>query len=102
MTTTPLRGLGPNIHPPRYSGITLTGQVAATALVDAIDSVCREGGVDPVHAAPVVIQNLNICKPYHWSAYARIAGTPEPDETVRDLVIAAYVERCRSATKSSG
>jgi hypothetical protein len=96
------RHLSPGVHRPRTSGITLTGEAAARALVDAVDSVCREGGVDPVYAAPLVIQNLNLCKPFHWSAYARIAGTPEPTEAVRDLVVATYVERCRSATKSSG
>jgi len=88
--------LGPSIHRPRHSGITLTGDAAARALVDVIDSTCREGGVHPVQAAPLVIQCLNACNIHHWAAYARLAGTPVPDETVRDLVIATFVERCTS------
>lgn len=90
------RHLSPNIHRPRHSGTDLSGQAAVRALVDAVDSVCREGGVDPVHAAPHVIQCLNLCQDFHWAAYARIAGTPDPDPATCGLVIATYVARCRS------
>lgn len=95
------RHLSPNVHPPRHSGFTLTGRAAVLALVDAIDSVCREGGVDPVHAAVHVIQGLNLCKPFHWSAYARIAGSPEPDAATQEAVKAVYMERIRCPARTS-
>ena len=95
------RHLSPSVHRPRHSGFTLTGRYAVAALVDAVDSVVREGGLDPVVAAVHVIQGLNLCRPYHWSAYARIAGTPEPDETTQEAVKAVYLERIRCPAKTS-
>lgn len=92
--------LAPSIHRPRHSGFAPSGEAAVRALVDAVDQVSREGGVDPVRSAVYVLQNLNLCRPYHWSAYARLAHVPEPDGTTQEAVKAVYLERVQCPAKS--
>lgn len=87
--------LTPGVHRPRYSGISLSGTALVQALVDAVDHVTREGGLNPVTQAVYVLQNLNLCKPWHWAAYAKLAHTPVPDQTTQEAVKAVYLERCK-------
>ncbi len=89
------RHLSPSVHQPRHSGTHLSGAAAVRALVDAQDSVAREGGVDPIVGAVHILRGLNAAKPYHWAALASMAGTPMPDQHVQDLVQAVYVKRCQ-------
>ncbi len=88
--------LAPSVHQTRYSGVSLSGPAAVKALVDAVDQVTREGGLNPVTQAVYVLQNLNLCKAWHWAAYARLAQTPPPNETTQEAVKAVYLERCKA------
>lgn len=88
------RHLSPQIHLPRHSGVSLSLPGRVQALVDAIDQTAREGGVDPVAAAQVyILHNLNLCKPYHWAAYARIACVEPPDDATIEAVKTFYLNR---------
>ncbi len=85
----------PSVHQARHSGVHLSGPAAVNALVDAVDQVTREGGLDPITQAVYVLQNLNLCRNWHWAAYARLAGSPLPDPTTQEAVKAIYLERCK-------
>jgi hypothetical protein len=87
------RHLSPGVHRPRHSGITLSGQAAVRALLDAIDQTAREGGLDPVRSAIHIVQSWNLAKPLHWAALASLALAPTPDAATQAAVLKALEER---------